>query len=102
MFLRIAAGVFALALSTGTSLAQSTATAHPGRLLASNCFQCHGTNGRPTGDMERLAGKSASEIYDELQEMRNGGEDKGIMSMHAKGYTDQQLRQIADFFAKVK
>ncbi|WP_425485618.1 c-type cytochrome, partial [Hydrogenophaga aromaticivorans] len=39
----------------------------PGRLLASNCFQCHGTNGRGPG-FERLAGESADEIYDELRE----------------------------------
>ena len=43
---------------------------NPGRLLASNCFQCHGTDGRGDGTFERLAGKSASEIYNELREMK--------------------------------
>ncbi len=72
----------------------------PGRLLASNCFQCHGTNGNPVGGFDRLAGKSSREIYEELREYRLGKEDSGIMMFHARGYTDAQLRAIADFFSK--
>ncbi len=34
---------------------QTGATPPPGRLLASNCFQCHGTDGRGDGTFERLA-----------------------------------------------
>jgi cytochrome subunit of sulfide dehydrogenase len=48
-----------------------------GRLLASNCFQCHGTNGKPTsGGFDRLAGESVSEIYNELE--RNEGKRNRI------------------------
>ena len=69
-----------------------------GRLLASNCFQCHGTDGKGPG-FERLAGKSANDIYHELVEMRAGEEGDGLMARHAKGYTDAQLRAIAQYFA---
>ncbi len=72
-----------------------------GRLLASNCFQCHGTNG--TGGFDRLAGKSASEIYNELREFASGKEDAGgIMAAHAMGFTDAQLKSIASYFASVR
>lgn len=77
--------------------AQSAYAPPPGRLLASNCFQCHGTNGRAVAGFEALAGKSAKEIYSELTEMRRPGEDKGIMTVHALGYTDAQLRAIANY-----
>ena len=50
-----------------------------GRLLASNCFQCHGTDGKGPG-FERLAGKSANDIYHELVEMRAGEEGDGLMA----------------------
>lgn len=72
----------------------------PGRLLASNCFQCHGTNGRAVGDMEKLAGKSANEIYEELLEMKGKPANGNIMHVHARGYTDAQLRLIADYLAR--
>ena len=65
-----------------------------GRLLASNCFQCHGTYG--SGGFDELMGK---DIYGELMEYVNGSEDPdGIMAAHLKGYTAQQLEAIADYF----
>jgi cytochrome subunit of sulfide dehydrogenase len=70
-----------------------------GRLLASNCFQCHGTYGKGPG-FDRLAGKSASELYKELQEYRSGKEGRDIMAVHVGGYTDAQLRQIADWLSR--
>lgn len=70
---------------------------HPGRLLASNCFQCHGTNGH---GMESLAGKSAAEISEELYEMKQKPASADIMNVHAQGYTTDQINMIADYFSK--
>ena len=70
------------------------AGAEPGRLLASQCAQCHGTDGAGPG-FDELAGKSASELFDELVEMKHR-RIEGIMDRQARGYTDEQLRLIAD------
>lgn len=70
---------------------------HPGRTLAANCFQCHGTDGY---GLEHLAGESASEIIEELQEMKFESARKEIMNVHAQAYTDAEIRLIADYFAK--
>jgi sulfide dehydrogenase cytochrome subunit len=86
----------ALAASALPAAAQNTPS---GRLLASNCFQCHGTNGRGPG-FDRLAGKSANELYNELKEFKSGSEGNGIMAKHAMGYTDAQLRALADWLSK--
>ena len=81
------------------ALAPAQAQTPPaGRLLASNCFQCHGTNGKGPG-FDRLAGKSSKEIYSELLEFRAGKEGNGIMARHSMGYTDAQLKLIANYFA---
>ena len=87
----------ALALSTALASAQAQ-VGQPGRLLASNCFQCHGTNGNGPG-FDTLAGKSASEIYQELKEFQSGKEGNGIMARHAMAYTDAQMQLIANWFA---
>jgi cytochrome c553 len=88
----------------GSAPAALAQTAHPGRLLASNCFQCHGTDGRSTLGFDRLAGKSVNDIYGELLEMRAEVKLKpgseGIMGVHAMGYTDAQTRLLADYFSK--
>lgn len=73
----------------------------PGRLLASNCFQCHGTNGRGPG-FDTLAGKSASKLQGELNEYRSGSEGSGIMARHALGYTDAQLRALAQYLSTLR
>jgi cytochrome c553 len=88
-----------LSLVSAAIACQAQAPTSPsGRLLASNCFQCHGTDGKGPG-FEKLAGKSAEDIYHELAEMRAGKEGDGLMSRHAKGYTDAQLRAIAQYLA---
>lgn len=90
--------VVALSLALASVASQAQAVSPSGRLLASNCFQCHGTNGRGPG-FDSLAGKSAKEIYGELAEMRSGKEGQGLMTRHAMVYTDAQLRQLAAWFA---
>ncbi len=72
-----------------------------GRLLASNCFQCHGTNG--SGGFDKLAGSSANEIYGELKKFASGAEDpNGIMAAHAMGLSDEQMRAVAQYFSNVR
>ena len=89
-----------------TARVSVTVTADPsaslnGRLLASNCFQCHGTNG--TGGFDKLAGKSANELYGDLKEFASGKEDPtGIMAAHATGFSDDQLRSIANYFSSIR
>lgn len=89
-----------LALTAISAHAQTTtASAVPnGRLLASNCFQCHGTNGKGPG-FDKLAGKSASSIYSDLKEFQTGQEGNGIMAKHALGYTDAQLQALAQWLS---
>lgn len=92
--------VFLTALSIAASAHAQTVPPDSGRLLASNCFQCHGTNGQGSGTFERLAGESVAEIYDELVEMRQENDRGDIMTVHAFGYTDTQLRALAGYFAR--
>jgi len=99
-YISFAAGLLAAAAVLPT-MAQTTATIPPGRLLASNCFQCHSMSGNNSG-FENLRGESASEIYEELLEYRSGQEGEGLMKKHALGYTDLQLRQIADYLATIR
>ncbi len=71
---------------------------HPGRALAANCFQCHGTDGN-AGEL-KIAGESASEIVGELNEMRAAPPGRNIMNVHALAYTLAEIALIADYFSK--
>lgn len=80
-------------LETASALVAQPANTE-GRLLASNCFQCHGTMGN--GGFEQIRGKSANELI----EFQGKTASRDIMAAHAQGYTTEQLRQIAAYLKK--
>ena len=65
-----------------------------GRLLASNCFQCHGTGG--AGGFESIRGNEASEVLDYLTQPASSD----IMAAHAQGYTRAQLEAIIAYLQR--
>jgi cytochrome c553 len=69
------------------------------RNLAATCANCHGTNGHARGDMKPLANVPADKIVAMLADFKSGAQPSTIMGQIAKGYTDDQIRQIAAFFA---
>lgn len=87
----------AFMLLPALTLAGPATLKHPGRTLAANCFQCHGTDGY---GLEHLAGKSAREISDELIEMSFKNPRSSIMNLHAQAYTTAEINLIADYFSK--
>lgn len=71
-----------------------------GRLLASGCFQCHGTAG-VKGGFNALAGIGKTDMLHKLNDMRIKPARANIMNPHARGYTNEQLVLIADYFSKL-
>jgi len=69
------------------------------RNLAATCANCHGTNGHAQGDMKPLAGVAADKIVAMLADFKSGAQPATIMHQIAKGYSDEQIRLIAGYFA---
>ena len=101
MWKRTASAAALLGLAVSTVQVAHAQVAQPGRLLASNCFQCHGTNGKGPG-FDSLPGKPSNEIYKERKEFQSGKEGNGIMAKHAMAYTDEQLKLMSAWFATQK
>lgn len=76
----------------------SAIAAPNGKLLASQCFQCHGPNGKSSGEIDSIAGESANEIYNELREFKLEPKND-IMNLQARIYTDAEMRAIANYIA---
>lgn len=74
--------------------------ANLGRNLAATCANCHGTNGRALGDtVKPLAGVSADKIIAAMNDFRSGAQPATIMHQLAKGFTDEQIKLLAGYFA---
>jgi sulfide dehydrogenase cytochrome subunit len=69
------------------------------RMLASQCAQCHGTNGYSDNEIEGIAGEEAKDMFEDLVDMKGEDKPEGIMDHQALGYTDDQIRRIAQYYA---
>jgi mono/diheme cytochrome c family protein len=83
-----------LAATKDASAVVVQAASPQGRLLASNCFQCHGSNAM--GGFEEIRGKSAEELIEFLGKPAPAN----IMAAHAQGYTPAQLSAIAAYLQR--
>lgn len=70
----------------------------PGRVLASNCFQCHGTNGY-AGEL-KIGEQSASSIISDINEMKAKDPRSNIMNVHARAYTAEEIQIIANYISQ--
>ena len=73
-----------------------------GRSLAATCANCHGTQGRPKGSlMPPLAGMKADLMLELLADYRSGRQAGTVMPQIVKGYSEEQLRLVAAYFASL-
>ncbi len=70
-----------------------------GAMLSNSCSACHGTDGRSPGAIPSINGKSAGFIASSLREFRAGTRHSTVMGRHAKGYSDEEIKLIADYFS---
>ncbi len=91
-------------LVAAACLASSTVFADPThvRSLAASCSGCHGTNGVAQDGMESLAGKPKDDLLKKMLDYKTGKKPATVMHQLAKGYTDEQLDQLAGYFAALK
>jgi len=89
----------ALALSSGLAQAQGFDPQLQARSLAATCANCHGTNGQARGDMKPLAGMPAEKMLAALADFKSGAQPATVMHQIAKGYTEEQLKLVAAYFA---
>lgn len=68
-------------------------------LLANACAACHGTDGKSPGAIPGINGKSRAFLERALKDFRSGARPSTIMGRHAKGYNDEDIRLLAEYFA---
>lgn len=85
------------------SNAKSTGEVNPrGQILAMSCTTCHGPDGKSAGVMPKLYGKSAEYIESQLKSFKAGENKPTVMDRIAKGYTDEEIKLIAEYFGNLK
>ena len=72
--------------------------------LAATCANCHGTQGKGVSDgsVPRLAGLKADYIEAQMKAFKSGERQATIMHQLSKGYSEEQIRLLAAYFASQK
>jgi sulfide dehydrogenase cytochrome subunit len=68
-------------------------------MLSNTCAGCHGTGGISPGSIPSIHCKSADAIEKALKDFRDEKRFSTVMGRHVTGYTDEEIQQIAGFFA---
>jgi sulfide dehydrogenase cytochrome subunit len=71
-------------------------------MLANTCAGCHGTDGASAGPATpNIAGLSEIYFTDTMEAFKSGDRASTIMGRIAKGYSDEEIKLMAGYFAKM-
>ena len=70
------------------------------QMLVNSCAGCHGPGGQSPGAIPSLAGKSPEFIERAMKEFRSGDRPATVMNRHAKGYSDEDIKLIGQYFSE--
>lgn len=71
-----------------------------GALLASMCITCHGPDGKGSKPVPGISGEESEDFVNLMKSFASGERRTSIMDRHAQGYTEAELRQLAEYFSK--
>lgn len=96
MMARVSVAVLAVAVAGGAALA---AEAPAG---AASCSGCHAANAAIVTPVPRLEGRRAADIADAMMAFRAGTRMGTIMDRIAKGFSEEEIRALAAWYADRK
>ncbi|MFP4079981.1 MAG: c-type cytochrome [Ectothiorhodospira sp.] len=70
-----------------------------GALMATTCFACHGTDGQSPGAMPSISGYPPDTMIRQLKAFQDGSRQATVMDRHATGYTDEEIRLMAEYLS---
>ena len=83
----------------GLALQASAQDANLGRNLAASCVTCHGKNATGTGTLD---GMPKERIVQTMKDFKSGARPATLMHQLSKGYTEQQVELLAEYFSQQK
>jgi cytochrome c553 len=98
--LLLTAAVCALFGIFGSAQAAGDVTA--GKAKTGACAGCHGANGEGKAPNPALAGKSEADIVQALKDYKSGKRANPIMKSFATPMTDQDMANVAAYYASLK
>ncbi|WP_375457672.1 c-type cytochrome [uncultured Enterovirga sp.] len=88
-----------VALSGGAAAADFAPVAPPGAL---SCSGCHALHPGPAEMLPRITGRPTADIVAALAAFRSGERQATVMNRIAKGFSEDESRQIAVWLGRIR
>ncbi|WP_431825145.1 c-type cytochrome [Burkholderia sp. F1] len=72
-----------------------------GATLSLRCTMCHGEKGMSQANSPNLAGQYAIAVYKQMQDFASGARQNAVMSPMVRGLSDQDMRDLAAYYASL-
>lgn len=89
-------------VATALVLALPAGADEPTPLIAQACAGCHGQAGAGVGATPDIAGYDREAFVQTWAEFRSGERFATIMTRIARGYTDEEVAELADYFSSLR
>jgi cytochrome c553 len=90
--------IFLLAIAA----AQAAGDAAAGKAKSAVCVACHGPAGQGVAPNPALAGKSEDQLLQALEDFKSGKRDNAVMKAMTAPLTDQDMANLAAYYASLK
>jgi cytochrome c553 len=92
-------GVIAL---FGIGNAQAAGDVQAGKAKAGMCAGCHGANGEGVAPNPALAGKKEDQLIQAMKDYKSGKRDNAVMKAFASQLSDQDVANLAAYYASLR
>jgi cytochrome c553 len=91
------------ALAAATPLALAAGNASAGKAKSGVCAGCHGPDGVSVNPLwPNLAGQNAEYLVKQMKDYRDGRRTDPVMAPMAQGLTDEDIENLAAYYAGLK
>jgi cytochrome c553 len=92
----------AIMLLSAICAAQAAGDPAAGKAKAASCAACHGANGQGVPPNPALLGKSEDELVQAMKDYKSGKRNNAVMKGLTVGLSDQDMANLAAYYASLK
>ena len=94
--------IVGMVLLLGVGTAQAGGDVAAGKTKAASCVACHGPNGEGVAPNPPLKGRTEAQFVQAMKDYKSGKRDHALMKGLASALNDQDIENLAAYYASLK